>query len=350
MDRRNVLYTGSLAAILPAAALSMEVEAAGQVNFIYDGLYLSPAEYAGLLTQLTKNEGVQSDHYSRGGAVAVMEKKFASILGKEAAVFFPTGTLANHVAIRELCNGRKRAIVQAEAHIYNDCGDTVQNLSNINLIPLNPGSVNFTAQDVAAVLARTASGRVSSKVGCISIESPVRRLHNRVFDFDEMARIAALAKNEGIGMHLDGARLFNACGHSGLAPSAYASHFDTIYVSLYKNFNAASGAILAGPKSFTDGLYHVRRMFGGGMPMAWAFAAVAGHYLDDFLAEYKKALETANELFPRLEQLGMEVKGLENGTSVYELHLQRGDPAIIRERMYLAGVKLGRSAAGFNGI
>ena len=77
-----------------------------------------------------------------------LEEHFASVLGKERAVFMPTGTLANHLAVRTLARGTGRAIVQAESHLFNDSGDCVQTLSGINLIPLASGRGSFTLDDV----------------------------------------------------------------------------------------------------------------------------------------------------------------------------------------------------------
>jgi hypothetical protein len=102
----------------------------------------------------------------------------------------PTGTLANHIALRVLARGRSRVIVQDVSHVYNDTGDGCQVLSNLNLIPVAPGKATFTRDDVERVLARTASGRVAAQVGAISIESPIRRLRGELFDLGEMKRTA----------------------------------------------------------------------------------------------------------------------------------------------------------------
>ena len=87
----------------------------------------------------------------------------------------------------------------------------------------------------------------------------------RRFDPAEMQKIVALARREGIRLHLDGARLFLEAAYTGENVADVARPFDTVYVSLYKYFNAASGAILAGPRELLDGMYHARRMFGGGL-------------------------------------------------------------------------------------
>ncbi len=242
-----------------------------------------------------------TDHYSLGGAIEVLEKQFASLLGKEMAVFMPSGTLANQLAVRALCGGnRRRVLVQEVSHLYNDSGDCAQQLSQLTLVPLAPGKATFTWQDVDAALERSVSGRVPAPVGAISIESPVRRLHHAMFDFDSMQRIAKEARARGIGLHLDGARLFVACAYSGRKPTDYASLFDTVYVSLWKCFNAASGAVLAGPKSLLGEMFHTRRMFGGNLWGAWPFAAVASHYAEGYLDRLTAAVGVAEDVWKRL--------------------------------------------------
>ena len=160
-----------------------------------DGLHLTPAQHAELLALLPRFAGgrqIAADEYGLGGEVAEFEGWFAKLLGKERAVFMPTGTLANHIALRVLARGRTRVIVQEVSHVYNDTGDGCQALSNLNLIPLAPGKATFTREDVERVLARTASGRVAAQVGAISIESPIRRLRGELFDHggDDAHRVA----------------------------------------------------------------------------------------------------------------------------------------------------------------
>jgi len=252
------------------------------VHFRSDGLGLSPAEYAELLVQLAADRGIAADEFSREGVVAELEDRIAALLGKEMAVFLPSGTLANHLALRLLAERGRRVLVQRESHIYNDSGDCAQALSGLTLIPLAAERATFSLTEVEAETARAEDGRVSTPVGVISIESPVRRVQGEVFDFAEMQRIVAFARDHQIGLHLDGARLFLASAYTGIAPDTYAALFDTVYVSLYKYFNAAAGAVLAGPKHLIDNLYHQRRMFGGSLRQAWPYAAVALHYLDGF--------------------------------------------------------------------
>ncbi|MBK8283793.1 MAG: DegT/DnrJ/EryC1/StrS family aminotransferase [Ahniella sp.] len=96
-----------------------------------------------------------ADNYSLGGEVEKLERQFAELLGKEAAMFVPTGTLANHLAIRTLAGNRRRVLVQAESHLYNDSGDGASTLSGLNLVPLAAGRTSMELDEVKSWVERT---------------------------------------------------------------------------------------------------------------------------------------------------------------------------------------------------
>src|SRR5271165_826427 len=201
MQRRSFL-AAPLAAAYPLAA----AEAEARVYAFGDGIPQTPAEYTQLLSTLANT--VEADDYSRGGVVEQLETRVAALLGKEAAVWMPTGTLANHLAVRMLAGNRRRVLVQAESHLFRDCGDCAQTLSGLNLIPLAPGRATFTLDDVEHAAYDSSQGRVATPIGAIHIETPVRRRQGERFDFGEMTKIAAWARAHNVGLHLDGARLF----------------------------------------------------------------------------------------------------------------------------------------------
>ena len=182
---------------------------------------------------------------------------------------------------------------------------------------------------------------MATPIGVISIESPVRRLQGEVFDFAEMRRIAAFARDRGIGLHFDGARVFLASAYTGITPAAYAALFDTVYVSLYKYFNAASGAILAGPRDLLDGMYHGRRMFGGGLNHVWPFALVARHYLEGFSDRYSRAVRTSEDWIRALGAHGaFTIDRVKSGTNLFQLRVRGSDPAAFQRRLASARVIL----------
>jgi threonine aldolase len=311
------------------------------VHLSGDSLALPPRAYTALLDQLTRKADVDEDSYLLGGEVARFEQRWATLLGKETAVFMPSGTLANQLALRALAGTRRRVIVPEMSHVYNDTGDACQTLSGLTLIPLAPGAATFTRADVESVLARTASGRVATDVGAILIESPIRRLAGQMFDWNEAKRITVLARQRGIGTHLDGARLFIASAYTGISPAEYAAAFDTVYVSLWKYFNCGIGAILAGPQRVLDGIFHVRRMFGGNLAVGWPAALIAGHYMDGFVDRLASAVKVSEDFYRAIGGHSKVVlERIPNGTNLTRLTLKNVDGARLVSRLAERGVRM----------
>ena len=333
-----------------ASPLALQLAADKPDDRVYatgDGIPHTPAEYSRLLANLTADGKLKPDSYSLGGVVEELEKRMAKMLGKETAVWLPTGTLANHLAVRLLAGSRRRALVQAESHLYNDCGDCAQTLSELNLVPLAPGRATFTLEEVERAAADAGGGRVATPIGAIQIESPVRRRQGERFDFAQMERIAQWARARRVGLHLDGARLFLESAYARRPVEQYAALFDTVYVSLYKYFNSGSGAILAGPKALLGDLYHTRRMFGGGLPHVWTFAAVALHYAEGFSARYRKAVGNAEEAIATLSSdRNFEFERIPNGTNIFRMRTTGVNGPVYQGRLEAAGITAQPPAAG----
>jgi threonine aldolase len=311
-----------------------------------DGIGLTPREYAALLNRLTQARDVEEDNYLLGGEIEAFERHWATLLGKEAAVFMPSGTLANQLALRALAGTKRRVVVPEMSHIYNDTGDACQTLSGLTLMPLAPGRATFTRADVEAVLTRTAGGRVATDVGAIVIESPIRRLAGQMFDWEETKRISAFARDKGIGMHLDGARLFIASAYTGISPAEYAAPFDTVYVSLWKYFNCGIGAILAGPKRVLDGMFHVRRMFGGNLAVGWNAALVARHFMNGFEGRLKSAVQISETFYAAMaKHPRLSIERLPNGTNLTRVTFKGVSPADVGKRLAERGIAMSGPAA-----
>jgi threonine aldolase len=351
VNRRHFLQAGTAAAATLASTAPLVGAQAGAgrgsspddqvVRLSGDGLGLTPRQHSRLLAQIAEERNIAVDNYSVGGVIDELEQEFARVLGKERAVFMPTGTLANNLAVRALAGGPSRVIVQEQSHLYQDEGDCAQTLSNLTLIPLGPGRATFTAEEVQRVLERTRTGRVATPVTAISIETPVRRRQGEYFDSAELQKIAALARREGIRLHLDGARVFLQAAYTGEGVAETARPFDTVYVSLYKYFNAASGAILAGPRDLLNGMFHTRRMFGGGLWQAWPFAAVALHYLSGFGERYARAVRAAHEITTALGQHdAFTVEPIPRGTNLFRLKVGTTDAVSLQKRLATRGIIL----------
>ncbi len=323
------------ASLLPAGAHAAAATPAGspsRIDFVSDGLGLEPREYAAQLQEAAAM--VAADNYSRGGIIERLERDFARRLGKPAAMFVPTGTLANHLAVRRLAGDDRRVLVQAESHLYNDSGDGAQALSGLNLVPLAAGQTTPGLDEVQAWVERSGRGRVRNDVGVISIESPVRRRDHAMVDFARLEALSRYAREHGIRLHLDGARLFTLPFHSGRPLVEWTGLFDTVYVSLWKHFNGACGAILAGSEAFVDGLYHERRMFGGALPAAWPQVALVERYAGRFEQDYAAAWRVADALLGQLDASGLyRARRLPDGTSRCFLSVRDNDPVRVAQRL-----------------
>jgi threonine aldolase len=332
MDRRTFLAAPMFADAVRVSATTnaLPVHASG------DGITRTPVEYAALLQQLSPT--VEPDDFSLGGVVAKLEQSVADAFGKETAVWLSTGTLANHLAVRLLAGDKRRVVVQHESHLFNDCGDCCQTLSGLNLIPLGSGKATFTVDDLEREAGRGGSGRVSVPIGAIQIETPVRRKAGEAFDLAEMKRISQWARERKVGLHLDGARIYLASAYSGVPVREYAALFDTVYVSMYKYFNAASGAVLAGPKSLLTNLFHTRRMFGNGLRSVWPSAAVAYHSFEGFPERYARAVATSEKVISALQSDSrFEVTRVPNGTNSFYLRVKGGGAEAFQRRARDAG-------------
>ena len=304
----------------------------GDVLFYGDGTPIDNEYYLKRLSHLSESSRLKEDNYSLGGSVTELETSMANLLAKEQAVFMPTGTLANHLAIRKLTGMRKRAIVLEQSHIYQDSGDTLQNLSGINLIPLGGNRPYFTLEELENNLESSKNQRVENPVGAVVVESPVRRCQGRIMPIEEMKKVTDFCRYEKIGTHLDGARMFQMSATTGIPPEEYAQLFDTVYVSLWKYFGAPFGAIIVGSHDFCTDLYHYRRMFGGGLPSASLAAALALDGSRSFLSQQINSMKIGNKLFERVNSSkNIEISEIPGGSNIFEAHVS---PEVDIDRLY----------------
>ena len=336
LRRRNFLRAPLAALHLAAAAAAEPTD--DRIHAIGDGVPHTPEDYSRLLARLVEANGITADSYSMGGIVEQLEARMARLLGKETAVWLPTGTLANHLAVRLLAGNRRRVLVQAESHLFNDSGDCAQTLSGLHLVPLARDKATFTLQDVESAANDARTGRVLTPIGAIQVETPVRRRHGERFDFEQMKNIVTWARAHDVGLHLDGARLPIESVYTGRSVKEYAALFDTVYISLYKYFNAGGGAVLAGPKALLADLFHTRRMFGGGLPHVWPYAAVALHYAEGFELRFRTGMKTAEAVIRSLQNLNFGIERIANGTNIFRLRVPGVNAPVYRSRLADNGI------------
>jgi threonine aldolase len=283
---------------------------------------IAPKDLIARLVKYENDKGIEQDTYSLGGIIETLELEMASLLGKEAAIFMPTGTLANHLVLRHLCVTQQRVIIPEQSHIYNDTGDGLEKLSGIKLLPLGKNKAGFSITEFKSAVRKSQEGRVPTPIGALVIESPVRRKQGAVIAFDDMKTITDYARSQGIASHLDGARIFMMSAATGIPIKNYTALFDTVYVSMYKYLNAPAGAILAGPSDLMESMVGTRRMFGGALAGTYLYGALALEALQDFPENYAVAFQKATDLFAQLNTLnGIDIHALENGSNIFSLRL-----------------------------
>jgi threonine aldolase len=320
------------------------------VSFAANGMALSPVEYAAELSRCAAEAKFVPDDYGSGGIAAEITCTLAKMLGKETGILLPTGTMANTLAIGALAAGA-RVLVQADSHIFCDSGDALTRSQGVTAIPLAPGRHQFDLDDVKYWIERSQGGRVPTPVRAISIESPVRRHHHRMVDWDLLVSISSLAREQGIGMHLDGAKLFDMPHHSGRDVRDYAGLFDTIFVSLRKSFNAQSGAVLLGDQAIIEPLAIERRRLGGASPRFWPQVAPALNYLVGYERDYTRAWAIADELIALLgSDKRFAIDRIRGGTSVFILRLVQGEPAVFVQALHDARISIPDWSADLGGF
>ena len=353
-DRRSFLKTsgaGIIPAFIPFHGLFHGHLTPGDnntrtVKFFGDGEMFEPAEYLQELQNANAKSIIVKDRYGTGGAVEQLEKKFAELTGKEKAICFPSGTMANELAIDVLCGDKTKAFVPENSHIYRDEADSAQQIFGNRLMPLGEGHHFFTLEHLKDAISKIDKDEAfKTGAGVLTIENPVRRADGRAVPLEEKKKISEYCKSKQIKMHLDGARIFIASAWTGVPVKEYASYFDTVYVSLYKYFGASGGAVLCGSAEVIDKMALLIKVHGGTIYSNWLNAAMAIHRLDGFEERQKEVIVRSKELILGLNNInGLQMSMLDNGTNIHLLKLPKSiDGAKFQDKLLKEfNIKIGR--------
>jgi threonine aldolase len=323
------LLPGILPAVPAFAGINRENPSpAGEqiIKFYGDGESFDGAAYWEQLQAANAKQPVKPDRYGSGGAVDELQMKFQNITGKQKAIYMPSGTMANQLAIAVLSGDNTKVFVQDSSHVYRDEADASQSVFNKRLMPLARNETYFTLDVLKQAIENLGNEEVfKSGIGCVSIENPVRRTDERTVPLEEIKRISAWCRSNNIKLHLDGARIYMAAAWSGIPIKEYASYFDTIYISLYKYLGASGGAILCGDKTVIDKMPHLVKIHGGNMYGNWLNAAMAIHRLEGLEERLQQAIKRSIEIFDALNKInGVKINSLEGGTNIYTMGLPAG--------------------------
>jgi threonine aldolase len=225
------------------------------------------------------NAPVGDDQYGEDPTVRALQDRIASLLGKEAALFVPSGTMANQIGLKILTRPGDDVVVGDEAHIvWHESGAAAAN-SGVQFTVVGRGGL-FTAADLRAAF-KPPGHIIFPPTTLVAVENTHNRGGGVVFPQTEVEAICAAARELGLATYLDGARLFNTSVASGMSLAALAAPFDVVSVALSKGLGCPVGSVIAGSAAAMQRGVRARRMFGGAMRQAGILAAAGLYALDN---------------------------------------------------------------------
>ncbi|MCA9166684.1 MAG: low-specificity L-threonine aldolase [Planctomycetales bacterium] len=251
---------------------------------------------------------------------AELERLTAKVLGKEAAIFMPSGTMTNQVAVRLHCVPGDEFLCETDCHIYNHEQGAFAQLSGVVARPICGQQGHLTLSQLEDLVRPDNDHMVRTRLVCL--ENTHNRGGGRVLPYEDVAAISCWARSAGIGIHLDGARLFNAVAATGITAHDWASLFDTVSVCFSKGLGAPVGSALAGPAEWIKRARRHRKLFGGGMRQCGIIAAGALYALQhhvDRLAEDHANAQVLAAAIRRSPGLRLTYEDVETNILFFEL-------------------------------
>ena len=280
---------------------------------------------------------VGDDVWGDDPTVKQLEAVVAELLGKEAAMFVPSGTMGNQVAVKVHTVPGDEVILEAGSHVFNYESGAASALSGVQLRTLTGHRGILSADQVVAAIRQGYDWETPSRLVCL--ENTHNKAGGVVYPLKQLQAVCETARANGLACHLDGARLWNASAASGIAEATYAAGFDTVNVCLSKGLGAPVGSVLAGPAPLMKKARRFRRMMGGGMRQAGILAAAGlyalEHHRDQLSLDHQKARFLAEGL---ARYTGVSIDPAEVETNIVMFDVVDEKASVALERMALEGV------------
>lgn len=245
------------------------------VNLISDTVTIPTPE----MLQAMMHAEVGDDVFNADPTAIFLQQKIAKLFGKEAALFFPSGTMTNQTAIKIHTQPGEQMICDKWAHVYNFEGGGAAFNSGISCCLLDGHRGMFTAEQVKAAI-NDPNNIHLAKTSLVAVENTTNKGGGACWDIGELKKIKQVCKENNLAFHLDGARLFNALVAKKESPKQYGNLFDTISICLSKGLGAPIGSLLLGSEAHIKKAYRIRKLFGGAMRQVGYLAAAGIYALD----------------------------------------------------------------------
>ncbi len=242
------------------------------------------------------------DVYAEDPSVNALEARIATMFGKPKALFFPSGTMANQTAIKLHTQPGEQLICDAYSHVYNYEGGGVSFNSGVSCKLVDGHRGMMTADQVRAAI-NPPDFYHSPLTSLVSLENTTNKGGGACWDYQEILKVRSVCDSHKLGLHLDGARLWNALISKSETPQQYGDVFDTISVCFSKGLGAPVGSVLVGNENLMNKALRIRKMLGGGMRQIGLLAAAASYALDHQYDRLKEDHQKAKEIAEVLNQL-----------------------------------------------
>ena len=256
-------------------------------------------------------------------STTLLQEKVAAMLGKEAAVFLPSGSMCNAIAVKTHTQPSDAILCERFAHVYRSEFGGAGVLSGVTTEPIDGQRGQFTPEQVVTALSRF--GGYSAVPRLLCVEQTANYGGGAVWPLDQLRAVCDLAHQRGLSTHMDGARLFNASVASGIAPREYAATCDSVWVDLSKGLGCPIGAVLAGSNDFIAKAWRWKHLFGGAMRQSGILAAAGLYALEHHVDRLAEDHANARLLADGLSQIsGIVVDTPKAETNIVFFHVADG--------------------------
>jgi threonine aldolase len=284
---------------------------------------------------------VGDDVFKADPSVNALEVKVATLFGKEAALFFPSGTMTNQTAIKLHTNPGDQLICDKYAHVYNYEGGGVSFNSGVSCRLVDGYRGMMTAEQVEAAI-NPPDFYHSPLTTLVCIENTTNKGGGACWDFEELQRIRTVCTAHDLAYHLDGARIWNALVAKDESAKDYGNLFDTISVCLSKGLGCPVGSVLVGSHEKIDKALRIRKILGGGMRQAGYLAAAGIYALDNHIGRLEDDHKKAKELGEQLQGMAMikKVEAIETNIIIFEIHEEKVSSDRFLQQLNDKGIQL----------
>jgi threonine aldolase len=286
---------------------------------------------------------VGDDVFEEDIAVNELQNEVAELLGKEAALYCPSGCMTNQLALNIQTQPGDEVILEADAHIFNYETTAASFLSRVQLNPTKAKSKGIlTVDDVDNAIREQAYYMPVSRL--LAIENTHNRAGGTIYPIERIKELSEFARSRGMLMHLDGARLWNACAATDISPKEYAQYFDTVSVCFSKGLGAPVGSAICGTRENITKARRMRKIWGGGMRQAGIIAAGALYALRNNRERIKednvKARRFAKSLSQHAKKAKIDLDSVETNIVLIEVSDKNPDISKILSDLEAKGVRL----------